>query len=115
VNHVVADQVSQAAGKLGAQAHFQDGIPLTVQPPEVLSNDGTTAKLQVHASASIVVPPNTSTVAERVRGMDAQQAETALESLPGVAAANVQLWPAWTRHVPTFSWRIHVALGGPVG
>ncbi|MBV8087807.1 MAG: baseplate J/gp47 family protein [Chloroflexi bacterium] len=115
VNQVVADQASQAAAKLGPQARFQDATPLTVQPPVILSNDGPTARLQVHASASVVVPPNTATIADRVRGLDAQQAATALESVPGVAAANVQLWPAWARHVPSFSWRIHVALGGPVG
>ncbi|HLY67022.1 MAG TPA: hypothetical protein VKU60_15920, partial [Chloroflexota bacterium] len=106
VNQVVQQAMESAAQKQGSGAQLSN-VPLTVAPPAVVSNDGGTAELQVHASGRIAPSLNASALADRVRGLDAVSAQSALQRTPGVGQANVQLWPAWARKVPSLSWRTH--------
>ncbi|MBV9120998.1 MAG: baseplate J/gp47 family protein [Chloroflexi bacterium] len=112
VNQVAAAAISQAMRQDGPGARLQDGSPLTVSPPVVLAGDGSTLKLQVHAAGSVVAPIDAAGVPERVKGLSPDKAQAILQSLPGVAQADVQLWPAWAKKVPSFSWRIHVSTTG---
>jgi len=113
VNQVVAQSVTQALAKEGAGARLEGGSPLTVSPPELVSNDGSTAQIRVHASGKALVPVDLSAAANRVRGLDPIQARAALRGLPGVADGDVQLWPAWASKVPSFAWRIHTTAISP--
>ena len=82
--------------------------PLAIDPPAVVSNDGSTVKLTIHATAQLAQNVQPIGVAERIRGMDAATAQAVLRKLPGVGEADVQLWPSWVTRAPSLTWRIHV-------
>jgi hypothetical protein len=114
VNQVVAQRMDDAVRQRGPGARLLNE-PLTIEPPVVASNDGATIKLQVHATGRMVSSLNASQLAEKVRGQSETAAETALRAAPGVGSADVQLWPAWAKKVPSFSWRIHLGIANPAG
>jgi len=112
VNQVVAQAMDSAAQRQGSGARLSNA-PLIIEPPMVLGNDGASVRLQVHTSGQMISPLNGPALAERVRGMSADAARSALLASPGVAQADVQLWLAWVRNVPSFSWRIHTSVASP--
>ena len=112
VNQVVAQAMDAAARRLAGNARLSDA-PLAIDPPVVVSNDGATIKLRVHATGRVSAPLNATALADHVRGMDASAARNQLSLTPGVGHADVQLWPAWVHKVPALSWRIHTAVASP--
>jgi hypothetical protein len=114
VNQVVAERMDDAVRQRGAGAQLLDE-PLAIQPPVVVSNDGGTVRLQVHAAGRMVSSLDARQLADRVRGQSETGAEATLRTVPGVGSADVQLWPVWARKVPSFSWRIHSTISSPAG
>jgi hypothetical protein len=112
VNQVVAQAMDNAARRRAGNARLSDA-PLAIDPPVVVSNDGTIIKLQVHTAGRVSTPLNASGLADQVRGMSAAAARNRLALTPGVGQADVQLWPAWANKVPSFSWRIRTTVTSP--
>ncbi|HLG73908.1 MAG TPA: baseplate J/gp47 family protein [Chloroflexota bacterium] len=112
VNQVVTQAMNNALKQRGDSARLA-GDPISIDPPVVAGNDGSTVKLQVHAVARIITPMDPAQVAAKIRGLSAEDARVALLGMNGVGDANVQLWPVWSRKVPSFSWRIHTSFASP--
>ncbi|HUZ77204.1 MAG TPA: baseplate J/gp47 family protein [Chloroflexota bacterium] len=117
----VGDDVNAAVNQAVASAvqHSGRGIaltraPVTIDPPVVQSDDGSTIKLSVHASAQVSSPIDATKLSNAVRGMTVSQASTYLRNVPGVGNAQVKLWPLWVSHVSRFAWRIQVHELNPV-
>ena len=105
VNQVVTQAMADAARKRAPGARLSDA-PLAMDPPVVLANDGSAIHLQVHSAGHAASPLDGRALADEVRGMAPAAARARLMQTPGVGQADVQLWPAWARTVPTFAWRI---------
>lgn len=112
VNQAVQQAMEDAVSKQRSGARLLDE-PLTIQPPALIGNDSTTASLQVRATGRIAPALDRNALADRVRGLDAVTAESALDRTSGVHQANVKLWPAWAKKVPSLSWRVSVAITNP--
>jgi hypothetical protein len=112
VNQVVGDGFNRAVQQQGAGAKPLDA-PLAIDPPVVIGNDGSTINLQVHTSGQIATPIVARNVEQRVRGLAPDAAQSAVLGLPGVGRADVQLWPAWVKRVPSLPWRINVSIANP--
>lgn len=114
VNQVVAQSMDAAVRQRAPGTRLDSG-PLVIDPPAVIGNDGSTIKMQVHTTGRVISSVNPSELAEQIRGLPAEDARLKLLRAPGVGDADVQLWPAWSQKVPSFSWRIHASLTAPQG
>ncbi|GEM_PF-3477399 len=112
VNAVIEQTMETAAARQGGGAELRNE-PLTINPPAIVSNDGSAVTLQVRSSGAVSVPLRLSAFSDEVRGLDPEKASGLIRQSPGVAAAEVKLWPGWVHRVPSFSWRISTKVAGP--
>ena len=112
VNTLVQRAAESAARQRGSQERLVSGS-LAIQPPTVLNNNGRTIRLMVPARGELTTSLSSGAISQAVRGLGAGQARRALLRMPGVKAADVQLWPGWARQVPALSWRVGVTLAEP--
>ncbi|MDE3078118.1 MAG: baseplate J/gp47 family protein, partial [Chloroflexota bacterium] len=113
VNSVVDQAMRAAARRNGSQLQLT-GDPLKIDPPVILADNGSTIKLRVHALERAVRPLDSARIIDAVRGMSRDQAHDYLKALPGLANADVELWPDWVGHLPRFGWRIGIRQLSPL-
>jgi hypothetical protein len=88
-------------------AVLPDSIEVTVEGADV--EDGV-LRIDVRASGRSVAQVDPESVAGRIAGLGAVEAQAALDDL---GSATVELWPDWVESVPTTPWRIEVRVVEP--